>query len=114
MVVLLTTIFIDQSLSLFFFVQIRLASGESPSSGRVEVRHNGVWGTICDDNFAVAEAQVVCRMLGYGNNVAATVYNGTEDFSGDGPIWIRFDDQRACRGDEASIEDCKVEEKNKA
>ena len=77
-------------------------------SGRVEVRHHGVWGTVCDDNFAEAEARVVCRMLGYGNNVEATVYNGTEDFSGEGPVWIRFQDETACRGDEATIEECKV------
>ena len=34
-------------------------------SGRLEVQYNGVWGTICDDYFGTADAQVACRSLGY-------------------------------------------------
>ena len=33
--------------------------------GRLEVFHNNVWGTVCDDLFARAEADVVCGMLNY-------------------------------------------------
>lgn len=33
--------------------------------GRVEVRQYGVWGTVCDDNFGINEALVICNNLGF-------------------------------------------------
>ncbi|KAH3870902.1 hypothetical protein DPMN_034094 [Dreissena polymorpha] len=43
---------------------VRLVNGSSERSGRVEVLHQGRWGTICADGFNVSEADVVCRKAG--------------------------------------------------
>ena len=42
---------------------IRLADGTA-DRGRVEILHNNSWGSICDDNWDVNDAIVVCRSLG--------------------------------------------------
>ena len=50
---------------------IQLVDGAEANIGRVEICLNGVWGSVCDDNWDVRDAQVVCRQLGYNGGVLA-------------------------------------------
>ena len=64
---------------------IRLADGNIPYSGRVEIYRNGMWGTVCDDNWTIINAQVVCRQLGYGSSSVSVDFNVPP---GTGPILL--------------------------
>ncbi len=43
---------------------IRLQGGTS-NQGRVEICNGNTWGTVCDDLWGTADAQVACRQLGF-------------------------------------------------
>ncbi|XP_033101998.1 deleted in malignant brain tumors 1 protein-like [Anneissia japonica] len=80
---------------------VRLADGNTELEGRVEVFHNGAWGTVCDDSFGPSDAKVVCRMLGY----EGTESQCCKKFGpGSGVIVI---DDLACLGTEDSLEQCR-------
>ena len=44
---------------------MRLVGGQSAYEGRVEVCLSQRWGTVTDDGWSTADAQVLCRQLGY-------------------------------------------------
>ncbi|CAB3993318.1 deleted in malignant brain tumors 1 -like, partial [Paramuricea clavata] len=69
--------------------------------GRVEVLHNGKWGTICDDSWDINDARVACRQLGYTNAVKAL--KGGDVPHGTGQIWL---DDVGCTGSEQSLTNC--------
>ena len=46
-------------------VRLMNYSSISETEGRVEIFHDGQWGSVCDDSFVRASASVVCRQLGF-------------------------------------------------
>ncbi|XP_048847142.1 galectin-3-binding protein A-like [Brienomyrus brachyistius] len=81
---------------------LRLVGGQLLSEGRVEIYHDGQWGTVCDDSWDVAEAQVVCRQLRYPGALSAT--QGGKYGQGSGPIWL---DDLGCLGTESRLSGCR-------
>ncbi|KAL0148694.1 hypothetical protein M9458_056021, partial [Cirrhinus mrigala] len=82
-------------------VNVRLVGGHSRCAGRVEVHHRGQWGTVCDENWDLADAAVVCRELDCGEPVDALI--GAHFGQGSGKIWISF---VMCTGSESTLKNC--------
>uniref|UniRef100_A0A3P8N682 Uncharacterized protein n=1 Tax=Astatotilapia calliptera TaxID=8154 RepID=A0A3P8N682_ASTCA len=81
---------------------IRLAGfGSTRCSGRVEIFHNNIWGTVSDFNWDLNDADVVCRQINCGSalEVPRLAYFG----EGLGPIWLG---DVTCSGNESSLTEC--------
>ncbi|CAO2591461.1 Lysyl oxidase homolog 2 [Lemmus lemmus] len=83
-------------------IQVRLAGQKRKhNEGRVEVYYEGQWGTVCDDDFSIHAAHVVCREVGY---VEAKSWTASSSYGpGEGPIWL---DNVHCTGKEATLAAC--------
>ncbi|CAI5689241.1 unnamed protein product [Oreochromis niloticus] len=81
---------------------IRLVgSGSSRCSGRVEIFHNNVWGTVSDSNWNLNDAEVVCRQLNCGSALEAT--QSSKFGAGTGQVWLS---DVTCSGNESSLTEC--------
>ena len=66
---------------------LRLVGGSTSYEGRVELYHDGAWGTICDDSWGTYDARVVCRDLGLPSEYAVSRPRAAFG-QGTGPIWM--------------------------
>ncbi|XP_078016986.1 neurotrypsin isoform X1 [Epinephelus lanceolatus] len=82
-------------------IPLRLVGGLEDFEGRVEVYHNGKWGTVCNNQWDDTDAEVVCRQLNLGG--VAKAWTGAHFGQGDGPIFL---DGVQCTGNELSLEEC--------
>ena len=77
-----------------------MAGSIIPLEGRVEVYHQGEWGTVCSSGWSSHSnnKDVVCRELGFAQGRA---FN--HEYQGTGTVWL---DGVVCSGNEKSIIDC--------
>ena len=77
-----------------------MARGTSTNNGRVEIWKDGYWYTLCDEEWDLDVAHVVCRNLGYLRAINAT----KESFFGVSSNKILG--RLKCDGDVSSTESC--------
>nr|XP_046273863.1 T-cell differentiation antigen CD6-like isoform X2 [Scatophagus argus] len=80
----------------------RLAGGPDRCAGRVEVWRNGMWGTVCDDQWDLRDADVVCAQLGCGYALSVAGQGGSFP-PGRGPVHL---DELNCTGKEDNLWAC--------
>lgn len=80
---------------------IRLVDSGTPLTGRVEIFHNGQWGTVCGGGWDINDANVVCKQLGFPQ--AGQAFRSASHGEGSGPIWMT---DVACSGNESFIYEC--------
>ena len=86
---------------IFTFLAVRLVDGPENATGRVEVYYNGTWGTVCDDDWDINDALVVCRQLGF--RYALVAYRRAHYGQGTGAILL---DDIDCLGNESALLSC--------
>ncbi|XP_072529168.1 antigen WC1.1-like [Salminus brasiliensis] len=92
----------DNDVGLVCAVSVRLVDGGSRCAGRVEVLQRGQWGTVCDDEWDMRDAAVVCRELDCGEALDALQHAYFQ--AGSGQIWM---DNVNCRGTESVLKSCR-------
>ncbi|XP_069566537.1 scavenger receptor cysteine-rich type 1 protein M130-like [Brachyistius frenatus] len=93
---------INTSLKIICSGSVRLVGGTSLCSGRLEVKSNQSWSSVCEDAFDLQDAAVVCRELGCG---APSVLRGAPYEEVAPPMWS---DRFHCEGSESSLLDCRI------
>ena len=83
---------------------LRLTGGRDEYEGNVEVYHEGVWGGVCDDEWDLSEAEIVCNDLGYPGVLTAT--HGGKFGHTPATIWM---DNLYCYGTEARLDKCRFD-----
>uniref|UniRef100_A0A8C4RCG1 SRCR domain-containing protein n=1 Tax=Erpetoichthys calabaricus TaxID=27687 RepID=A0A8C4RCG1_ERPCA len=92
---------IDAAVACTDYFALRLVDGRGICDGRLEIFHNGSWGTVCDDSWDIPDANVVCRQLQC--EAAPNILTSVSYGPGSGYIWL---DEVHCQGNESSLQNC--------
>uniref|UniRef100_A0A8C7KA87 SRCR domain-containing protein n=1 Tax=Oncorhynchus kisutch TaxID=8019 RepID=A0A8C7KA87_ONCKI len=95
-----STKLIECSTNSFSPESVRLVDGAGLCSGRVEVKSNQSWASVCEADFDRQDAEVVCRDVGCG---APAALQGGLYREGEGQTW---DKEFQCKGKESLLLDC--------
>ncbi|KAM6970112.1 scavenger receptor cysteine-rich type 1 protein M130-like [Aplochiton taeniatus] len=79
---------------------VRLVNGSRPCSGRVEVKSDQWWVSVCEADFDWQDAEVVCRQSGCG---APSALQGALYGEVEAPVWTK---EFQCEGNESRLLDC--------
>ena len=82
---------------------VRLQGSRLDYMGRVEVYHNHQWGSVCGFQWDRADAEVVCRQMGYDTGRVIAVTRPEFGPANDIPVYYNYVD---CDGSEERLADC--------
>ncbi|XP_023207049.1 scavenger receptor cysteine-rich type 1 protein M130-like isoform X5 [Xiphophorus maculatus] len=79
---------------------VRLVQGTNRCSGRLEVKTNQSWSSVCEKDFDLQDAEVVCREIGCGH---PSVHQGALYGEAEAPVGSR---EFLCEGSESALLNC--------
>ncbi|XP_027855215.1 scavenger receptor cysteine-rich type 1 protein M160-like isoform X5 [Xiphophorus couchianus] len=90
----------DQSHELICSDSVRLVQGTNRCSGRLEVKTDQSWSSVCEKDFDLQDAEVVCREIGCG---PPSVHQGALYGEAEAPVGSR---EFLCEGSESALLKC--------
>ncbi|XP_072922915.1 scavenger receptor cysteine-rich domain-containing protein DMBT1-like [Hemitrygon akajei] len=85
--------------------EILLMNGDRRCEGRVEVRYNGTWGTVCSETLDTNAANLICKQMKCGPLISIK-YDSNTYGKGSGPIWL---DEIKCSSYESTLWQCRAD-----